>query len=112
MIINQAAMMNYQEIEPPTEPVETDEASEDAEPDEVLWIALNLLEQNRPRQADELLTAALLRFAGDERLWLAAGISRMRRGSRQSAEAAFEMSAWLSDDADAQELYRLNRHAR
>ncbi len=90
--------------------LEMDPAEEDedlAEEEDVLEIALDLLEQGRPTEADNLLTAALLENPVDQRLWLAAGICRLRRGVLHSAAAAFEMSAWLSDDPEARALLSL-----
>ena len=74
---------------------------------ETLAIALHLLETGNIKNADELLTAATLEDPSDPELWLATGICRLRRGSVRSAAAAFEMSAWLSDDDDARDLYNL-----
>ena len=75
------------------------------EHDETLAIALHLLDTGHIKIADELLTAATLEDPSDPELWLATGICRLRRGSVRSAAAAFEMSAWLSDDDEARDLY-------
>lgn len=76
----------------------------DSERGDILAAALHLMETGRIRHADKLLTAATLDDPLDPKLWLAAGICRLRRGAVRSAEAAFEMSAWLDDDADARDL--------
>ncbi len=73
----------------------------------ILNIALDLLESGNADDADNLLTATLLEKPDDSRLWLAAGICRLRKGSIRTAACAFEMSAWLSDDSDARELLAL-----
>jgi len=78
--------------------------------DETLAVALHLLERGYVKNADELLTAATLEDPADPELWLATGICRLRRGSVRSAAAAFEMSAWLSDDDDARDLYDVCTH--
>jgi Tfp pilus assembly protein PilF len=86
----------------------TDEIEQaDSRQDETLAIALYLLESGRLRQADELLTAATLEDPTNPEIWLAAGICRMRQGAIRSAEAAFEMSAWLDDNIEARNLYGL-----
>lgn len=74
---------------------------------ETLAIALHLLDHGDPVGADRLLTAATAEHPGDPKLWLAAGICRMRRGAMRSASAAFEMASWLSDDHDARLLHDL-----
>jgi hypothetical protein len=66
--------------------------------------ALRLIAAGRPREADLLLTAALVAYPGRDDLWLAAGIARTRRGALHSAAAAFEMAAWIGDDPLAREL--------
>ena len=75
--------------------------------DETLQVALHLLESGHVRQADELLTAAILEDPTDPELWLAAGVCRLRRGAVRSAEMAFEMSSWLDDDLETRELYEM-----
>ena len=75
------------------------------ERDDTLDLALDLLEQGHPREADSLLTGALLNDPDDDRLWLAAGLCRLRRGRIESAAAAFEMSSWISGDDTAQCLF-------
>ena len=77
---------------------------------ETLAVALHLLERGYVKKADELLTAATLEDPADSELWLATGLCRLRRGSVRSAAAAFEMSAWLSDDDDARDLYDICTH--
>ncbi len=74
---------------------------------EILLVALHLLESGHIRQADDLLTAATLDDPTDPQMWLAAGLCRMRRGAIRSAEVAFEMSAWLNDDEEARELFEI-----
>ncbi len=74
---------------------------------ETLAIALYMLDYGDAMGADQLLTAATAEDPGDPKLWLAAGICRMRRGAMRSASAAFEMAAWLSDDGDARALHDL-----
>jgi hypothetical protein len=72
--------------------------------DNALDEALDLIAIDRPVEADELLTAALLEAPGREELWLAAGIARLRRGATRSAAAAFRMACWIGDDPLAREL--------
>ncbi|MCP4605487.1 MAG: hypothetical protein GY847_34035 [Proteobacteria bacterium] len=81
----------------------------DSVPDEqkILDTALDLIERGSAVEADELLTAVLVKKPRNGRLWLAAGISRLDRGALRSAACAFEMSAWLSDDPEARELLAL-----
>lgn len=94
--------VNHLGVKPAEPGVDSDPVEED-----ILDTALNLLDQGQAVHADELLTAALFDSPFDERLWLAAGISRLRRGSLRAAASAFEMSAWLSDDQSARELLHI-----
>ncbi len=80
------------------------EARFEVDPDRVLASALDDLERRRPDAADGLLTGALLHRPDEPRLWLAAGIARMRRGALSAARSALEMCAWISDDPLAREL--------
>ncbi|MFO8070456.1 MAG: hypothetical protein R6V85_01160 [Polyangia bacterium] len=80
------------------------EARLEVDPDRVLASALDELERSRPDAADGLLTGALLHRPDEPRLWLAAGIARMRKGALSKARSAFEMCAWISDDSSAREL--------
>jgi tetratricopeptide (TPR) repeat protein len=97
----------YTELEEHSESHGAIENQEIVDGDDALSTALTLLDRGRPIEADRLLTAALLAFPRDDRLWLAAGICRMRRGAHRAALSAFEMSVWLSGDSSAKELYRL-----
>ena len=83
------------------------EIEEEPVEEDILQVSLNLLDSGQAHAADELLTAALLDNPFDERLWLAAGLCRLRRGSLRAAASAFEMSAWLSDDPSARELLHI-----
>ncbi len=78
-----------------------------AQQGDILEVALSYLETGHAQEADRLLTAALLMSPDDHRLWLAAGIARLRRGAVRAATCAFEMSAWISDDPEARELLTL-----
>lgn len=75
--------------------------------EDILELALDLLERGRASEADNLLTAALLENPDDENLWLAAGFCRLRRGAARSAAAAFQMGAWLTDDEMIREILSL-----
>jgi len=66
--------------------------------------ALELIESERPREADLLLTGEILRDPRNSDLWLAAGVARIRRGCPSSASAALRMCRWLSGDPLAEEL--------
>jgi hypothetical protein len=72
----------------------------------ILARAVDLIEADRPREADLLLTAELLCDPRDSDLWLVAGLARIRRGCAASAEAALRMCSWLSGDPLAGELLR------
>ncbi|MDJ0762619.1 MAG: hypothetical protein QNJ97_06475 [Myxococcota bacterium] len=74
-----------------------------------LACALDLMALGRTDQADALLTAMLFSHPRNEALWLAAGISRLRRGSIKRAMCAFKMSAWLGDNEEARALLALCR---
>lgn len=91
----------------PSDPAPDKSSTEPAEEEDILDIALRLLEDGRAEIADKLLTAALLDMPFDERLWLAAGLCRLRLGAVRSAACAFEMSAWLADEPTARELLTL-----
>ena len=75
--------------------------------EDILDIALGLLESGSAEAADRLLTAALIESPDDEDLWLAAGICRLKRGATRSAAAAFQMGAWLGDDLVYDEILSL-----
>jgi len=107
MLHSESAAIDYTELDHPTQPQRAIGQREIADADRALCMALDLLDEGRPVEADRILTAALLAFPQDDRLWLAAGICRMRRGARRAALSAFEMSAWISGDANAKELYQL-----
>ncbi|MCP4676556.1 MAG: hypothetical protein GY854_13780 [Deltaproteobacteria bacterium] len=78
-----------------------------ARQEDILEAALSYLDSGNALEADRLLTAALLKDPDDHRLWLAAGIARLRRGAIRAAACAFEMSAWISNDPEARELLAL-----
>jgi len=69
-----------------------------------LEAALQLIDTQRPFEADQLLTAILVGAPSRHDLWLAAGIARFRRGAVRSAAAALRMAAWIGDDPLAREL--------
>lgn len=74
------------------------------EPGSALARAVELIDAERPLEADLLLTAELLGNPRDGELWLAAGIARIKRGRPASAAAALRMCSWLSGDPLAEQL--------
>lgn len=76
----------------------------DCTPGHIIDIAMDLADEGRARAADALLTAAAFAKPSDERLWLAAGLVRLRRGSVRAAVSALQMAVWLSGDPFAEDL--------
>ena len=101
-------LFNAQLLEPCSKQAETPKVDEiTPHREELLDMALDLLEAGRALEADRLLTAAIYESPDDERLWLAAGMCRLRRGAVRAAASAFEMGAWLGDDQVAREFLSL-----
>ena len=107
MEFSESAAFDLPLIEKSNHAHQSDPSTPAVHPESFLSTSLDLLDRNCTQEAEELLTNALLAFPGDDRLWMATGICRMRRGAYRAAASAFEMSAWISGDEEARMLSSL-----
>ena len=70
----------------------------------VIERALLLMKNSHFEEADLLVSTELLFSGSDSELWLVAGLARIQKGNYRTALSAFQMSAWLDDNALARTM--------
>ena len=70
----------------------------------VLQIALKWMDEGQLALANRILTAALMDAPSQGKIWLLAGICRLRMGAMEGAGSALKMAVWLDDSEEARSL--------
>jgi len=63
-----------------------------------------LMDRGKYRSADAMLTRMLVDDRDSPHLWLAAGVCRLMRGKRRSAQMAMKMYSWMTGDVSVKKF--------